>query len=72
MRTEPASIFDAHLALLADATMPADVRAGVTTGPGASAAWSDCLAAVEAQRAQLPDAYLRERAKDVQTVSTPS
>jgi phosphocarrier protein FPr len=66
---EPASIFDAHLALLADAAMLADVKTGVTEGLGASAAWSDCLTAVEAQWAQLPDAYLRERAKDVQAVS---
>jgi phosphocarrier protein FPr len=63
-----ASIFDAHLSLLADAEMLADVKARLASGLGAAAAWSDCLAEVEAQWAGLPDPYLRERAADVRAV----
>ena len=63
-----ASIFDAHLSLLADAEMLADVKARLATGLGAAAAWSGCLAEVEAQWAGLPDPYLRERAADVRAV----
>jgi phosphoenolpyruvate-protein phosphotransferase/dihydroxyacetone kinase phosphotransfer subunit len=64
-----ASIFDAHLSLLSDAEMLADVKARLATGQGAVAAWSACLAAVEAEWAGLPDAYLRERAADVRAVA---
>ena len=63
-----ASIFDAHLSLLADAEMLADVKARLADGVGAAAAWSGCLAEVEAQWAGLPDPYLRERAADVRAV----
>jgi multiphosphoryl transfer protein len=63
-----ASIFDAHLSLLADAEMLADVKARLASGLGAAAAWSSCLAEVEAQWAGLPDPYLRERAADVRAV----
>ena len=63
-----ASIFDAHLSLLADAEMLADVKARLANGVGAAAAWSGCLAEVEAQWAGLPDPYLRERAADVRAV----
>jgi phosphoenolpyruvate-protein phosphotransferase len=66
---EEASIFDAHLSLLADAEMLADVKARIGTGVGAVAAWAGCLADVEAQWAGLPDPYLRERAEDVHAVS---
>ena len=44
---EEASIFDAHLSLLADAEMLADVKARIGTGVGAVAAWAGCLAEVE-------------------------
>jgi phosphoenolpyruvate-protein phosphotransferase/dihydroxyacetone kinase phosphotransfer subunit len=64
-----ASIFDAHLSLLADAEMLADVKARLATGFGAAVAWSGCLAEVEAQWAGLPDPYLRERAADVRAVA---
>ena len=38
-----ASIFDAHLSLLADAEMLADVKARLVVGVGAVAAWTGCL-----------------------------
>jgi phosphocarrier protein FPr len=66
---EEASIFDAHLSLLADAEMLADVKTRIGTGIGAVAAWAGCLADVEAEWARLPDPYLRERAEDVHAVS---
>jgi phosphoenolpyruvate-protein phosphotransferase/dihydroxyacetone kinase phosphotransfer subunit len=65
---EEASIFDAHLSLLADAEMLADVRVRIGAGNGAATAWAACLADVERQWAALPDPYLRERAGDVRAV----
>ena len=65
---EQASIFDAHLSLLTDAEMLADVKTRVGTGIGAVAAWAGCLADVEREWADLPDPYLRERAADVHAV----
>jgi phosphocarrier protein FPr len=65
---EQASIFDAHLSLLNDAEMLADVKARTSQGIGAVAAWSGCLADVEREWAGLPDPYLRERAADVHAV----
>jgi multiphosphoryl transfer protein len=65
---EEASIFDAHLTLLADSEMLADVKARIGTETGAAAAWAACLADVERQWAEVPDAYLRERADDVHAV----
>ncbi len=66
---EEASIFDAHLSLLADAEMLADVKARIRTGVGAVEAWAGCLTDLERQWAGLPDPYLRERAEDVHAVS---
>ena len=63
-----ASIFDAHLSLLADAELLSDVKARLQDGVGAVSAWTSCLAEVEAQWAGLPDSYLRERAADVRAV----
>jgi phosphocarrier protein FPr len=63
-----AGIFDAHLSLLADAEMLADVKRRLGTGQGAVAAWGGCLAEIERAWSQLPDAYLRERAADVRAV----
>jgi phosphocarrier protein FPr len=63
-----AGIFDAHLSLLADTEMLADVKRHIGTGVGAFAAWSGCLADVEREWAELPDPYLRERAADVHAV----
>jgi len=65
---EQASIFDAHLSLLTDAEMLADVKARTSTGIGAVSAWAGCLAHVEREWASLPDPYLRERAADVHAV----
>jgi multiphosphoryl transfer protein len=65
---EQASIFDAHLALLTDSEMLADVQAGVSAGRGAVASWAAALADVERGWASLPDPYLRERAADVHAV----
>ncbi|WP_460629397.1 phosphoenolpyruvate--protein phosphotransferase [Intrasporangium mesophilum] len=66
---EQAGIFDAHLSLLSDAELFADVKARIGAGMGADAAWADSLAAVEREWAGLPDPYLRERAADVRAVS---
>ena len=49
---EEASIFDAHLSLLADAEMLADVKARIGAGAGAVAAWAGCLADVEREWAE--------------------
>ena len=65
---EQAGIFDAHLSLLTDAELLADVKSRIGAGVGAVAAWADCLADVERQWANLPDPYLRERAADVRAV----
>jgi len=65
---EQAGIFDAHLSLLADTELLADVKSRIGAGVGAVAAWADCFADVERQWANLPDAYLRERAADVRAV----
>ena len=65
---EQASIFDAHLSLLTDAEMLADVKTRTSTGVGAVSAWAGCLADVEREWASLPDPYLRERAADVHAV----
>jgi multiphosphoryl transfer protein len=63
-----AAIFDAHLSLLSDAEMLADVKARLADGRGAVAGWSGCLAEVESVWAELPDPYLRARAADVRAV----
>jgi phosphoenolpyruvate-protein phosphotransferase/dihydroxyacetone kinase phosphotransfer subunit len=65
---EEASIFDAHLSLLADSEMLTDVKQRIGAGIGAAAAWAGCLADVEREWADLPDPYLRERAEDVHAV----
>lgn len=65
---EEASIFDAHLSLLADAELLADVKASIGAGLGAAGAWARSLAEVERVWAGLPDPYLRERAADVRAV----
>jgi phosphocarrier protein FPr len=65
---EEASIFEAHLSLLTDPEMLADVKARIDAGSGATAAWTDCVSDVERIWADLPDPYLRERAADVHAV----
>jgi phosphocarrier protein FPr len=66
--TDQASIFDAHLSLLTDTELLGDVKARIHPGTGAVAAWAGSIADVERQWAELPDAYLRERAADVHAV----
>jgi multiphosphoryl transfer protein len=63
-----AGIFDAHLTLLADAALLADVKQRTGEGVGALRAWTECLDAIEREWSELPDAYLRERAADVGAV----
>jgi phosphoenolpyruvate-protein phosphotransferase len=65
---DEASIFDAHLTLLADSEMLADVKRRIGARLGAATAWAQCLAEVEQQWAELADPYLRERAADVRAV----
>lgn len=63
-----ARIFDAHLMLLSDAEVLADVKQRIGDGAGAVVAWTEALAVVEQQWAELPDPYLRARAEDVRAV----
>ena len=63
-----AAIFDAHLTLLADAALLADVKQRINEGMGALAAWTVCLQAIEREWSDLSDSYLRERAADVRAV----
>ena len=67
---QEAQIFDAHLMLLGDAVVLADVKHRINSGAGAVTAWVDALAVVENQWSELPDPYLRARAEDVRAVST--
>lgn len=65
---EEARIFDAHLMMLGDAEVLADVKDRVDNGAGAVKAWVDAFALVEKQWSELPDPYLRARAEDVRAV----
>jgi multiphosphoryl transfer protein len=67
---QEAQIFDAHLMLLGDAEVLADVKHRINSGAGALTAWADALAVVEKQWSELPDPYLRARAEDVRAVGT--
>ena len=51
-----AGIFDAHLTLLADSEMLSEVKRRIGTGIGAFAAWAGCLADIEREWSELPDA----------------
>jgi phosphoenolpyruvate-protein phosphotransferase/dihydroxyacetone kinase phosphotransfer subunit len=66
--SEEAAIFDAHLSLLADPELLADVERRIGTGVGAVGAWAGSIADVERHWAGLPDPYLRERVEDVHAV----
>jgi phosphocarrier protein FPr len=63
-----ARIFDAHLMLIDDTDLLDDVRSRIGAGRTALGAWSDAIAAVEADFAGVADEYLRERALDVHAV----
>jgi phosphocarrier protein FPr len=65
---DEAAIFDAHLSLLSDAELLADVKAKIGVGESAARAWAAAVATVEQEWADLPDEYLRERAADVRSV----
>ena len=67
---EEARIFDAHLMLLGDAEVLADVKNRVNSGVDAAVAWVDSVAVVEKQWSELTDPYLRARAEDVRAVGT--
>jgi phosphoenolpyruvate-protein phosphotransferase/dihydroxyacetone kinase phosphotransfer subunit len=67
---QEAQIFDAHLMLLGDAEVLADIKHRVNSGTDAVTAWVDALAVVEKQWSELPDPYLRARAEDVRAVGT--
>lgn len=63
-----AAIFDAHLMLLDDPDVLADVRNAIEAGQGAASAWAGVLAAVERDMTALSDPYQRARAADVRAV----
>jgi phosphocarrier protein FPr len=63
-----ARIFDAHLMLIDDTALLDDVRSGISAGRTALRAWTDAIAAVEAEFADVADDYLRARAHDVHAV----
>ncbi len=64
-----AGIFDAHLALLGDAELLADVDRGIAGGGGAPASWRSATIDSLADRfRRLDDEYQRERAADVEAV----
>lgn len=65
---EQAGIFDAHLLLLEDQELLADVRGRLHSGADAVAAWTGAVAVVERQWERLADPYLRARAADVRAV----
>ena len=68
MGASDAGIFDAHLKLLGDTSLLADVKGGIAGGAVATAAWRSTIAHVEAEWAALPDEYLRARAADVRAI----
>jgi phosphocarrier protein FPr len=68
--TQQAKIFDAHLMLLSDNELLEDVERRSHAGAGAELAWTDAMAEVEKQWAELPDPYLRARAADVRAVAS--
>ncbi|HEY3089804.1 MAG TPA: phosphoenolpyruvate--protein phosphotransferase [Jatrophihabitantaceae bacterium] len=63
-----AAIFDAHLMLLDDAALLADVRSRIDGGAGPARAWRDAVTRIEEEFAALDDPYLRARAADVRAV----
>ena len=65
---EDAAIFAVHAALLDDAALLEPARAAIAGGASAGAAWRDAAREVVAAYRGLDDAYLRERAADVQDV----
>ena len=64
-----AEIFDAHRLLLDDAALVRPPRSGSPTAPPPGAAWRDAAQDAAAAFRALDDAYLRERAVDVEDVA---
>ena len=64
-----AGIFDAHLLLLEDADLLADVRNRIDGGAAAPRAWSAATDRVAGEFDALGDAYLKARAADVRAVA---
>src|SRR4051812_44831128 len=65
---EEAAIFDAHLLLLGDAALLEPAHKAIDEGAGAARGWSSAVAALATAYRELDDAYLRERAADVEDV----
>jgi phosphoenolpyruvate-protein phosphotransferase/dihydroxyacetone kinase phosphotransfer subunit len=63
-----AAIFDAHLLLLGDPAVVEPAEHDIQAGVGAPRAWSTAVAAAADGYRALGDAYLRERAADVEDV----
>ncbi len=63
-----AAIFDAHLLLLTDTEILADVRDRIGHGAGGGAAWDAVLRHVEEEWAESDNTYLNARATDVRSV----
>jgi phosphocarrier protein FPr len=64
-----AAIFDAHLLLLDDADLLAEVRSRVDAGEAAPQAWSATTGRVAGEFEALADPYLKTRAADVRAVA---
>jgi phosphoenolpyruvate-protein phosphotransferase/dihydroxyacetone kinase phosphotransfer subunit len=63
-----AAIFDAHLLLLDDAALTEPAVRAIADGAGAATAWAAAVADAAAGYRGLDDAYLAERAADVEDV----
>jgi phosphoenolpyruvate-protein phosphotransferase/dihydroxyacetone kinase phosphotransfer subunit len=63
-----ATIFDAHLLLLDDSLLLDPAHRAIEDGRGAAAAWAAAVTAGAGAYRALDDAYLRERAADVEDV----
>src|SRR6185436_15226950 len=63
-----AGIFDAHLLLLDDSALLGPAKEAVDAGKSAEAAWGEAALAVAETYRGLDDAYLQERAVDVEDV----
>ena len=65
---ENSAIFDAHLMLLDDVAVVADIEEQIASGATAASACHSALERVEAEWAELGDPYLNARAADVRAV----
>ncbi|WP_337759828.1 phosphoenolpyruvate--protein phosphotransferase [Kribbella shirazensis] len=65
---EHGGIFEAHLAMVGDRKLLEEVRAAISAGTPAPAAWREAYDALATTFEALDDAYQRERAQDVRAV----